>query len=100
MRGVFYEEDGESHQVAALGVAVVRADKFGHVKPDGMIRHLKIPGCGVWSFTYNLRVPVHESNCRGVSHSLIDVRTGRRSSRATRRRPTRFTATRRSAPRP
>ena len=52
---VFYEEDGFSHQVASLGVAVVRADKFGHVKPDGMIRHLKIPGCGVWSFTYNFK---------------------------------------------
>ena len=46
---MFYEEDGFSHQVASLGVAVVRADKFGHVKPDGMIRHLKIPGCGVRS---------------------------------------------------
>ena len=42
-------------QVAALSVGVERSDKFGHVKPDGMIRHLKIPGCGVWSFTYNLK---------------------------------------------
>ena len=46
---LFYEEDGDSHQVAALPVKVERSDKFGHDKADGMIRHLKIPGCGVRS---------------------------------------------------
>ena len=43
------EEDSQSHQVASLSVGVERSDKFGHDKADGMIRHLKIPGCGVRS---------------------------------------------------